>query len=190
VIQLLRTYPRRRPRYPYAPRGERSIALAYTKALGRAERLIYVEDQHLWSFDVARIFAAALQRSSRLHPIGDGARRFARELRLTLLREHLDLDEDDDLLDPPLGPRTPSARAPPSSTRGMTAAAADPDRPGDCAATPSVRAASCPPGIAGSPPRSTGRSSTRAVALSICDCGAPTKPALPDLECEASAVQQ
>ena len=32
--------------------------------------------------------------------LGDGARRFARELRLTLMREHLDLDEDDDLLDP------------------------------------------------------------------------------------------
>ena len=67
AVQLLRTYPSRRPRYPYAPRGERSIALAYTKALGRAEQLIYVEDQYLWSFDVARIFAAALQRSSRLH---------------------------------------------------------------------------------------------------------------------------
>jgi phosphatidylserine/phosphatidylglycerophosphate/cardiolipin synthase-like enzyme len=202
AVQLLRTYPRRRPRYPYAPRGERSIALAYIKALGRAEQLIYVEDQYLWSFDVARIFAAALQRSSRLRLIavvprrpdnenqfyndsamlghaeaiamvreaggdrvqvldvenlqglpvyvhsklciiddvwaavgsdnfntrswthdseltaavldserdrrapidpgglGDGARRFARELRLTLMREHLDLDDDDDLLDP------------------------------------------------------------------------------------------
>jgi phosphatidylserine/phosphatidylglycerophosphate/cardiolipin synthase-like enzyme len=200
-VQLLRTYPRRRPRYPYAPQGERSIALAYTKAVGRAERLIYLEDQYLWSFDVARIFAAALQRSSRLHLIavvprrpdnenqfynesamlghaealamvraaggdrvqvldvenlqglpvyvhaklciiddvwaavgsdnfntrswthdseltaavvdserdqrapidpgglGDGARRFARELRLTMLREHLGIDEDDDLLD-------------------------------------------------------------------------------------------
>jgi len=202
AVQLLRTYPRRRPRYPYAPRGERSIALAYTKALGRAQQLIYIEDQYLWSFDVARIFAAALQRSSRLRLIavvprqpdnenqyynaaamlghaealgmvreaggdrvqvldvenlqglpvyvhsklcivddvwtavgsdnfntrswthdseltaavldsardprapadpgglGDGARRFARELRLTLLREHLDLDDDEDLLDP------------------------------------------------------------------------------------------
>ena len=202
AVQLLRTYPRRRPRYPYAPRGERSIALAYTKALGRAEQLIYLEDQYLWSFDVARIFAAALQRSPRLQLIavvprrpdnenqfynesamlghaealamvreagedrvqvldvenlqglpvyvhaklcivddvwaavgsdnfnmrswthdseltaavldserdpraptdpgglGDGARRFARELRLTMLREHLGLDEDDDLLDP------------------------------------------------------------------------------------------
>jgi phosphatidylserine/phosphatidylglycerophosphate/cardiolipin synthase-like enzyme len=202
AVQLLRTYPRRHSGYPYAPRGERSIALAYTKALGRAEQLIYIEDQYLWSFDVARIFAAALQRSSRLHLIavvprrpdntnrffvqaaklghtealamvreaggdrvqvlhvenvagrpvyvhaklcvvddvwaavgsdnfntrswthdseltaavvdserdqrapadpgglGDGARRFARELRLQLMREHLDLDEDDDLVDP------------------------------------------------------------------------------------------
>jgi phosphatidylserine/phosphatidylglycerophosphate/cardiolipin synthase-like enzyme len=202
AVQLLRTYPRRRPRYPYAPQGERSIALAYAKALGRAQQLIYIEDQYLWSFDVARIFAAALHRSSRLHLIavvprrpdnenqlynesamlghaealamvreagedrvqvldvenlqglpvyvhsklcvvddvwaavgsdnfnmrswthdseltaavldgerdrraptdpgglGDGARRFARELRLTLMREHLDLDDEDELLDP------------------------------------------------------------------------------------------
>jgi phosphatidylserine/phosphatidylglycerophosphate/cardiolipin synthase-like enzyme len=202
AVQLLRTYPRRRPRYPYAPRGERSIALAYTKAVGRAERLIYLEDQYLWSFDVARIFAAALKRSPRLQLIGvvprwpdnenqyyndaamlghaealamvreaggdrvqvldvenlrglpvyvhaklcviddvwaavgsdnfntrswthdseltaavvdserdqraptdpaglgDGARRLARELRLTILREHLGIDEDDDLIDP------------------------------------------------------------------------------------------
>jgi phosphatidylserine/phosphatidylglycerophosphate/cardiolipin synthase-like enzyme len=202
AVQILRTYPRRRPRYPYAPRGERSIALAYAKALGRAQRLIYVEDQYLWSFDVARLFAAALKRSARLNLIavvprrpdnenqlynesamlghaealtmvreaggdrvqvldvenvqglpvyvhakvcivddvwaavgsdnfntrswthdseltaavvdsapdgraptdpgglGDGARRFVRDLRLTLMREHLGLDEDDDLLDP------------------------------------------------------------------------------------------
>ena len=75
AVQLLRTYPRRRPRYPYAPRGERSIALAYTKAVGRAEQLIYLEDQYLWSFDVARIFAAALQRSSRLQLIAVVPRR-------------------------------------------------------------------------------------------------------------------
>jgi phosphatidylserine/phosphatidylglycerophosphate/cardiolipin synthase-like enzyme len=65
-VQILRTYPRRRPRLPYAPRGERSIALAYAKALSRAQRLVYVEDQYLWSMDVARIFAAALQRAPRL----------------------------------------------------------------------------------------------------------------------------
>jgi phosphatidylserine/phosphatidylglycerophosphate/cardiolipin synthase-like enzyme len=202
AVQLLRTYPRRRPHYPYAPLGERSIALAYTKALGRAQQLIYIEDQYLWSFDVARIFAAALQRSPRLQVIavvprrppndnrfyaesamlghaealamvreaggdrvqvldvenrsclpvyvhaklcvvddvwaavgsdnfnarswthdseltaavvdseldgrapvdpgglGDGARRFARELRLAMMREHLGLADDEDLLDP------------------------------------------------------------------------------------------
>jgi phosphatidylserine/phosphatidylglycerophosphate/cardiolipin synthase-like enzyme len=32
--------------------------------------------------------------------LGDGARRFARELRLAMLREHLDRDRDDDLIDP------------------------------------------------------------------------------------------
>ena len=202
AVQLLRTYPRRRPPFPFAPLGERSVARAYSKAIARAERMIYVEDQYLWSFDVARIFAAALTRAPRLHlvavvprrpdnvnpfytdparlghrealaivhaaggdrvqvldvendrgrPIyvhaklcliddvwaavgsanvnnrswthdseltaavldderdprepvdpaglGDGARRFARELRLSLLREHLDLDDDGDLLDP------------------------------------------------------------------------------------------
>ena len=237
AVQLLRTYPRRRPRYPYAPRGERSIALAYTKALGRAEQLIYVEDQYLWSFDVARIFAAALQRSSRLHLIavvprrpdnenqfynesamlghaealamvreaggdrvqvldvenlqglpvyvhsklcivddvwaavgsdnfntrswthdseltaavldserdqrapidpgglGDGARRFARELRLTLMREHLDLDEDDDLLDP--------VRA--ADTVRKSAAELDAWHDGGLPRTPTCRATAQPP---------------------------------------------
>jgi phosphatidylserine/phosphatidylglycerophosphate/cardiolipin synthase-like enzyme len=32
--------------------------------------------------------------------LGDGARRFARELRLAMLRDHLDVDRDDDLVDP------------------------------------------------------------------------------------------
>lgn len=202
AVQLLCTYPRRRPPYPHAPLGERSIARGYAKALGRAQRMVYVEDQYLWSVDVARVFAAALRRSPRLHLIavvprhpdvqkrvyldaaglghaealamvheaggdrvqvldvenhegvpvyvhsklcviddvwaaigsdnfntrswthdselaaavvdeqrdvrppadpaglGDGARRFARHLRLELMREHLDLDSDEDLLDP------------------------------------------------------------------------------------------
>ena len=34
-VQLLRTYPRRLGGYPFAPRGERSVARAYTKALRR-----------------------------------------------------------------------------------------------------------------------------------------------------------
>ena len=47
-VQLLRTYPVRRPGYPFAPVGERSVARGIIKALGRARRLIYVEDQYLW----------------------------------------------------------------------------------------------------------------------------------------------
>ena len=37
-----------------------------SRRCSRAQRLVYVEDQYLWSFDVARIFAAALRRAPRL----------------------------------------------------------------------------------------------------------------------------
>lgn len=67
TVQLLRTYPPRRPRYPFAPRGERSIARGYRKALARAHRLVYVEDQYLWSAEVAAVFAQALERAPQLH---------------------------------------------------------------------------------------------------------------------------
>jgi phosphatidylserine/phosphatidylglycerophosphate/cardiolipin synthase-like enzyme len=67
AVQLLRTYPDRRPGYPFAPDGERSTARGYAKALSRARRLVYVEDQYLWSTDVARVFADALRREPRLH---------------------------------------------------------------------------------------------------------------------------
>ncbi|GGC57882.1 phospholipase [Hoyosella rhizosphaerae] len=66
-VQLLRTYPSRRPTYPFAKRGERSVARAYAKALHRARRLVYIEDQYLWSLDVARVFAHALRTSPDLH---------------------------------------------------------------------------------------------------------------------------
>lgn len=212
-IQVLRTYPAMRPPYGFAKLGERSIARAYVKAVERARRLIYLEDQYLWSKEVARLFAAALRARPDLHlvavvprhpdvdgrfalppneigrelaietcraaapdrvhifdlenaagtPIyvhakvsviddvwctvgsdnfnrrswthdselcsailddtpdprepadpaglGDGARRFARDLRLRLMREHLDQDDERDLLDPS------------SAIRAMTAAA-------------------------------------------------------------------
>lgn len=202
AVQLLRTYPNRWPGYPFAPDGERSAARGYAKVLRRARRLVYVEDQYLWSTAVARIFAEALRREPGLHLVvvvprypdqdgrlavpvtelghvqalemvieaggdrvlvldvenregepvyvhskvcvvddvwasvgsdnfnrrswthdseltaavldreqdpreprdpgglGDGARTFARELRLELLREHLDRDGDEGLLDP------------------------------------------------------------------------------------------
>ena len=67
--------------------------------------------------------------------LGDGARRFARELRLTLMREHLDLDEDDDLLDP--------ARA--ADTVRKSAAELDAWHDGGCQRTPTGRATAQPP---------------------------------------------
>jgi phosphatidylserine/phosphatidylglycerophosphate/cardiolipin synthase-like enzyme len=62
-VQLLRTYPylRHGRDYPFARGGERSIARGYVKAVRRAERLVYVEDQYFWGHDVARVFAEQLQ---------------------------------------------------------------------------------------------------------------------------------
>jgi len=68
-VQLLRTYPRRAGGYPFAPQGERSVARGYAKAVNQARRLIYIEDQYLWSPEVAAMFAAALQRNCELHLI-------------------------------------------------------------------------------------------------------------------------
>jgi phosphatidylserine/phosphatidylglycerophosphate/cardiolipin synthase-like enzyme len=71
VVQLLRTYPNLRHGrdYPFARGGERSVARGYTKALERAERLIYVEDQYLWSTEIAATFADALRRRPALRVI-------------------------------------------------------------------------------------------------------------------------
>jgi phosphatidylserine/phosphatidylglycerophosphate/cardiolipin synthase-like enzyme len=69
AVQVLRTYPAKRPRLPFAPSGERSVARGYSKAFQRARRLIYVEDQFLWSTEVAQVLAAALRRSPLLRLI-------------------------------------------------------------------------------------------------------------------------
>ncbi|WFE39556.1 phospholipase D-like domain-containing protein [Micromonospora sp. WMMD998] len=66
-IQVLRTYPAVRPRYSFAPDGERTVARGYTKAVRRAQRLIYLEDQYLWSTEVAELFAQALREHPELH---------------------------------------------------------------------------------------------------------------------------
>ena len=66
-MQVLRTYPAKRPPFPFAPGGERSVARAYAKALARARSLIYVEDQYFWSREVADILAGALRRRPDLH---------------------------------------------------------------------------------------------------------------------------
>lgn len=68
-VQILRTYPAKRPPYPFAPDGERSIARAYSRAFSRARRLIYVEDQYFWSDVVATTLAEALRREPGLRVI-------------------------------------------------------------------------------------------------------------------------
>jgi phosphatidylserine/phosphatidylglycerophosphate/cardiolipin synthase-like enzyme len=69
AVQVLRTYPARKRAIPFAPDGERSIARAYRKALGRARALVYVEDQYLWGTLVADALAAALHGSPELRMI-------------------------------------------------------------------------------------------------------------------------
>jgi phosphatidylserine/phosphatidylglycerophosphate/cardiolipin synthase-like enzyme len=69
AVQVLRTYPAKRPPFPFAPDGERSIGRAYRKAIGRAQRLIYLEDQYLWSSHAADTLADALRRAPDLHLI-------------------------------------------------------------------------------------------------------------------------
>jgi phosphatidylserine/phosphatidylglycerophosphate/cardiolipin synthase-like enzyme len=71
TVQLLRTYPDlgRRGGYPFAKSGERSVARGYIKAVGRAERLIYVEDQYFWGHDVARVFEQQLRARPELRLI-------------------------------------------------------------------------------------------------------------------------
>jgi phosphatidylserine/phosphatidylglycerophosphate/cardiolipin synthase-like enzyme len=67
AIQVLRTYPAMRPPYRFAKLGERTVARGYTKAIQRARRLIYLEDQYLWSTEVAQLFADALRANPDLH---------------------------------------------------------------------------------------------------------------------------
>ncbi len=71
AVQLLRTYPdlRHGRDYPFARGGERSVARGYAKALERASRLVYVEDQYLWGHHVGGVFTDALRRDPGLHVI-------------------------------------------------------------------------------------------------------------------------
>jgi phosphatidylserine/phosphatidylglycerophosphate/cardiolipin synthase-like enzyme len=69
AVQVIRTYPAKKPPYPFAPDGERSIGRAYRKALRRARRLVYVEDQYLWSRDWAEAMATALRHEPELRLI-------------------------------------------------------------------------------------------------------------------------
>jgi phosphatidylserine/phosphatidylglycerophosphate/cardiolipin synthase-like enzyme len=84
AVQVLRTYALRRGGYPFAPEGERSVARGFRKAIRRARRLIYLEDQFLWSTEVARTFAAALVATTSLHIIAVVPRYFDQAGTLTL----------------------------------------------------------------------------------------------------------
>ena len=71
VVQLLRTYPdlRLNRDYGFANGGERSVARGYTKALERARRLVYVEDQYLWGHHVGSVFTEALRNQPDLQVV-------------------------------------------------------------------------------------------------------------------------
>jgi phosphatidylserine/phosphatidylglycerophosphate/cardiolipin synthase-like enzyme len=69
LVQVLRTYPSRHRRFPFAPEGERSVARAYVKALRRARSLVYIEDQFLWSRLVSAPLCQALADSPQLRMI-------------------------------------------------------------------------------------------------------------------------
>jgi phosphatidylserine/phosphatidylglycerophosphate/cardiolipin synthase-like enzyme len=84
AVQVLRTYARRRAGYPFAPEGERSVARGFRKAISRARRLIYIEDQFLWSTEIAQVFAAALVANPSLHLIAVVPRFFDQARALTL----------------------------------------------------------------------------------------------------------
>jgi phosphatidylserine/phosphatidylglycerophosphate/cardiolipin synthase-like enzyme len=71
AVQLLRTYPDLRldRDYDFANGGERSVARGYNKVIGRAERLVYVEDQYLWGTRIGDVFTRALRERPDLHVI-------------------------------------------------------------------------------------------------------------------------
>ncbi|NYD56651.1 phosphatidylserine/phosphatidylglycerophosphate/cardiolipin synthase-like enzyme [Nocardioides marinisabuli] len=69
AVQLLRTYPVLGAgwAFDFAPRGERSVARGYTKAVRHARELVYVEDQFLWGHEMSSVLVDALQENPGLH---------------------------------------------------------------------------------------------------------------------------
>ncbi len=60
TVQLARTIPERT--YRFAPRGEFTILDAYLRALRSAESLVYLENQFLWSPEIAEVLIDKLVR--------------------------------------------------------------------------------------------------------------------------------
>ena len=68
-MQVLRTYPAKRPGYSFAPHGERSIARTYLKAFARARSLVYIEDQYMNL--VAMVALATVVLTEKVSPQGE-----------------------------------------------------------------------------------------------------------------------
>ncbi|GAB2538902.1 phospholipase D family protein [Brachybacterium huguangmaarense] len=68
-VQVLRTFPPKLPRFPFAPSGERSVAHGYVKASRRAQSLVYIEDQYVWNAEVMACFTEALRVRPELHMV-------------------------------------------------------------------------------------------------------------------------
>ncbi len=67
AVQVLRTYPALLAKgFDFAPDGEQSVARGNDKAVRGARRLIYLEDQYLWSEEVGRHFGEALRANPGL----------------------------------------------------------------------------------------------------------------------------
>jgi phosphatidylserine/phosphatidylglycerophosphate/cardiolipin synthase-like enzyme len=58
-VQVVRTVPNRT--YRFAPDGEFRILEAYVRALRSAQELVYIENQFLWSTEIAEILVAKLR---------------------------------------------------------------------------------------------------------------------------------
>jgi phosphatidylserine/phosphatidylglycerophosphate/cardiolipin synthase-like enzyme len=69
AVQVLRTYGDALIQYEFAKEGERTIARGYSKAIRRARSLIYIEDQYLWSEEVANLLVGALTENADLHVV-------------------------------------------------------------------------------------------------------------------------
>jgi phosphatidylserine/phosphatidylglycerophosphate/cardiolipin synthase-like enzyme len=60
AVQFVRTLPERT--YEFAPRGEFTVLDAYLRALRSAERLVYLENQFLWSPEITDVLIDKLRR--------------------------------------------------------------------------------------------------------------------------------
>ena len=95
-LQVVRTVPERI--YDRLPVGEFGILESYLRGLRAARRLIYLENQFLWSPEIVSVLVEKLRRPlPRLHPVPVGRRAQAR------LHPREDRDRRRRLADPRLG---------------------------------------------------------------------------------------